>query len=106
MDLAPSDCAGEHQGERPSGSKAACMLCHHNHGRAAPLRVAAGALTAAGLAGFPHSAPAASSGPTMTPDEALERLMAGNKKFMAGSLVAAQAVAERRADVAGSGCSR
>ena len=41
-----------------------------------------------------------SGGPTISPEAALERLMAGNKKFMAGSLVATAAVAERRADVA------
>lgn len=65
------------------------------------MRGAAGALTAAGFAALPRPTPAAySGGPSITPDEALARLMAGNKKFMAGSLQATNALLERRADVA------
>ena len=46
-------------------------------------------------------APAAYSGPPVfTPDQALAKLMAGNAKFVAGSLEATTALAERRADSA------
>jgi len=63
---------------------------------------AAGALTIAGLGGLPRGASAAySGGPSMTPDQALARLMAGNAKFVAGTLEATNALAERRAEAAG-----
>ena len=62
---------------------------------------AAGALAAGGFASLPRPVRAAyGRGPTMTPDEALARLMAGNRKFVAGTLKATDALAERRADVA------
>ena len=40
--------------------------------------------------------------PEMTPDSALKRLMAGNEKYVAGSLPAQTAIAERRSEVASS----
>ncbi|HEY5340591.1 MAG TPA: carbonic anhydrase [Candidatus Aquilonibacter sp.] len=65
------------------------------------MRRTAGALTAAAFAGAPRAVPAAyGGGPVMTPDQAVSRLMAGNAKFVAGSLEATRALAERRADVA------
>jgi len=69
--------------------------------RAAFMRHAAGTLSAAAFAGFPRIARASfSGGPTLTPEQALARLTAGNAKFVAGSLEATRALAERRADVA------
>jgi len=65
------------------------------------LRGAAGTLGALAFAGRSHAALAAySGGPTITPDQALARLMAGNAKFVGGTLEATRALAERRADVA------
>jgi carbonic anhydrase len=53
------------------------------------------------LASRARVASAASGGPpTVTPDGALARLMAGNAKFVAGTLEGTRALAERRADVA------
>jgi carbonic anhydrase len=73
----------------------------HQVDRAGFMRGAAGALGAAAFAGLPRPAPAAySGGPSMTPEAALARLLAGNKKFVAGKLEATDALAERRADVA------
>jgi carbonic anhydrase len=69
--------------------------------RGAFMRGSAGALAVAALAGIPRGARGAYSGaPTVTPDQALARLMAGNAKFVAGTLAPAQALVERRADVA------
>lgn len=65
------------------------------------MRGTAGTLAAAGFAALPRMAPAAyGGGPTMTPAQALSRLMAGNAKFVAGSLEATRALTERRTDVA------
>jgi carbonic anhydrase len=73
----------------------------HRTDRATFLRHA-GALSAAGLAGLPRVAPAAyGGGPAMSPDQAVARLLAGNAKFVAGSLEAVDALAERRAESAG-----
>lgn len=69
--------------------------------RAGFIRGSVAALTVAGIAGRPNGAYAANSGPPeLTPDAALARLMAGNTKFVGGSLQPTDALAERRADVA------
>jgi len=76
-------------------------MLDRNLARGTLLRGAAGSLAALALAGRTRAASAAYGGaPTMTPDQALARLMAGNAKFVAGSLEATRALAERRADVA------
>jgi carbonic anhydrase len=69
--------------------------------RAGFMRGGLAALTLAGISGLPEVVRAANSGPPeMTPDAALARLMAGNAKFVAGSLQPSEALVERRADVA------
>lgn len=73
----------------------------HRLDRAGFIRGSLAALSVAGIAGLPHLTRAANSGPPeMTPDAALARLMAGNAKFVAGSLQPTDALSERRTDVA------
>ena len=71
----------------------------HNFDRAGFLRFAAVGLAGAGLAPQAAAAAGYSSGPSMTPDQALQKLMTGNAAFVAGHLVATTAIAERRMDV-------
>lgn len=73
----------------------------HRYDRACFLRLAAASAGSAAIAA-PQGALAAgyATGPSMTPDQGLKKLMAGNAAFIAGTLVATTALAERRMDVA------
>ena len=66
------------------------------------LRAAMGGLAVLGGGLLPAAASAATpSAPEMTPAQGLQRLMAGNARFVSGQSRAAGALVQRRADVAG-----
>lgn len=69
--------------------------------RADLIRLGAGALSLAGLASAPIPAGAASSGRGVSASDALERLKAGNGRFVSGALKNYEGIAERRLALAG-----